>query len=74
MSKAAKELAKEENKTTHSGPTALPELPALGFRNYWYPIIEARRVGRRPIPVRILGEDIVLFPGKGGKVAALLDR
>ncbi|MCH6545960.1 MAG: Rieske 2Fe-2S domain-containing protein [Deltaproteobacteria bacterium] len=74
MSKAAKEIAKEERETTHSGSAAIPELPALGFRNYWYPIIEARRVGRRPIPVRILGEDIVLFPGKGGKVAALLDR
>lgn len=52
----------------------LPDLPALGFPNYWYPIIESRRVGRRPVSVRVLGEDLVLFPGRDGRTAALLDR
>jgi nitrite reductase/ring-hydroxylating ferredoxin subunit len=50
------------------------DLPVLGYRNYWYPVIEARRVKRKAVSVRILGEDIVLFPGKDGRVAALADR
>jgi len=49
-------------------------LPLLGYRNYWYPIVEARRVKRKAVSIRIIGEDIVLFPGKDGKVAALTDR
>ncbi len=57
-----------------AGSAPIPDAPLLGYRNYWYPVVEARRVGRRPISVKILGEDIVLFPGKGGKVAALVDR
>lgn len=51
-----------------------PGLPLLGFRNYWYPLIESRRVKKGPVSVRLLGEDIVLFPGHGGKAAALVDR
>jgi len=49
-------------------------LPELGFRNYWYPIIESRRVKKRPVSVRVLGEDLVLFRGDRGTVAALVDR
>lgn len=56
-----------------SMPT-MPELPLLGYRNYWYPLIEAQKVKRKPVSVRILGEDIVLFPGQDGNVAALVDR
>ena len=61
----------EPNRTAS---TAAPHLPLFGFRNYWYPIIESRRVRNGPVSVRILGEDIVLFPTKDGKVAALVDR
>ena len=50
-----------------------PDLPVLGHRNYWYPIIEARKVRHRPVTVRALGEEIVLFRDLEG-VAALLDR
>jgi len=53
--------------------SAAPGLPALGFRNYWYPVIGSRRVRRRPVPVTILGEDLVLFRSEG-KVGALEDR
>lgn len=49
-------------------------LPELGFRNYWYPIMRARRVKQRPVSVRVMGEDIVLFRADGGKIAALADR
>ena len=50
-------------------------VPKLGYREYWYPAIEARKVGRKaywlfgtrkPTRVKMLGEDIVLFQGKDG--------
>jgi phenylpropionate dioxygenase-like ring-hydroxylating dioxygenase large terminal subunit len=50
-----------------------PDLPALGFRNYWYPIISSGKVRNRPVSVRLLGEDLVLFRS-AGKVTALYDR
>jgi len=61
-------------------------VPMLGYREYWYPAVLARQVGRRsfrslnffgtrtPVRVRMLGEDLVFFPGKDGKIAALWDR
>lgn len=58
-------------------------VPKLGYREYWYPAIKASKVGRRsflffgrrkPVHVKLLGEDIVLFPGKDGKIGALWDR
>jgi phenylpropionate dioxygenase-like ring-hydroxylating dioxygenase large terminal subunit len=49
------------------------DIPKLGFENYWYPIITARELGRKPKPVRLLGRDIVLFRDKE-KIFALDDR
>ena len=49
-------------------------IPKLGLRNYWYPALEARTVGaRRPVKVSMLGEDICLFRGASGQVAAIQD-
>ncbi|HVH82540.1 MAG TPA: aromatic ring-hydroxylating dioxygenase subunit alpha [Stellaceae bacterium] len=48
-------------------------LPALGLRNYWYPVIAAWRLGRKPKAAKVLGEDIVLFRD-GGKLFALGNR
>jgi len=56
------------------GGIAQDLLPVLGFRNYWYPIIEARKVKRGPVPVQLLGDNIVLFRAEGGKLVALSDR
>jgi phenylpropionate dioxygenase-like ring-hydroxylating dioxygenase large terminal subunit len=47
--------------------------PRLGFREYWYPAIEAQRVGRRPVRLTMLGDEIVLFRDRKGGVAALSD-
>jgi phenylpropionate dioxygenase-like ring-hydroxylating dioxygenase large terminal subunit len=55
-------------------PYAGTGLPELGFRNYWYPVLAEWRVGRKPKAVRVLGEDIVLFRDRGGKLYALRDR
>ena len=49
-------------------------VPMLGYREYWYPAIQANKVGKRPVRVKMLGEELVFFRGKGGKVAALWDR
>lgn len=46
---------------------------ALGFRNYWYPVLFARDLGRRPVSITLLGERLVLFR-EGEKVYALQDR
>ncbi|HEY7061826.1 MAG TPA: Rieske 2Fe-2S domain-containing protein [Chloroflexota bacterium] len=45
----------------------------LGFRNYWYPVLFARDLGRKPRSVTICGERIVLVRD-GGRVYALHDR
>ena len=63
-------------------PTAIPKLsgdirpliPTLGLRNYWYPAIAAREVGsRKPVKVSMLGEELCLFRGATGDVAAIQD-
>jgi len=48
-------------------------IPELGFRNYWYPAMTARSLGKKPKAVRLLGENIVVFRDGAG-VYALQDR
>ena len=51
-----------------------PLIPALGLRNYWYPAIAERRVGRRrPVKVSMLGEELCLFRSADGGVVAIQD-
>jgi phenylpropionate dioxygenase-like ring-hydroxylating dioxygenase large terminal subunit len=45
-----------------------------GFANVWTPVELARRLGRRPLRVRVAGQQVVLFRGEGGRPGALLDR
>ena len=45
----------------------------LGFRHYWYPVLESRRLRKRPRAVTLLGEKIVLVRASDG-VHALNDR
>jgi phenylpropionate dioxygenase-like ring-hydroxylating dioxygenase large terminal subunit len=69
-------MIETESPSETANPQALgetPSLPPLGHRNYWYPVVEARRVSKKPISVRVLGEDLVLFRA-GDRVAALADR
>jgi len=47
--------------------------PKLGFREYWYPALEAKQVGRRPVRLAMLGEDLVFFRDGDDRVAALSD-
>jgi nitrite reductase/ring-hydroxylating ferredoxin subunit len=77
----------DEMVTTNSAtPIAAPEktavagvsreqIPALGYRNYWYPAIASKKVGVRPAQVKLLGTDVALFrDAQTGKVHALEDR
>jgi phenylpropionate dioxygenase-like ring-hydroxylating dioxygenase large terminal subunit len=51
-----------------------PLIPKLGLRNYWYPAITDAKVGsRKPVKVSLLGEEICLFRGANGDVAAIQD-
>ena len=74
MSEIAREVVTEAKlRTSSTSSSVVPDLPVLGFRNYWYPVIESRQVRRHPVSVRLLGEDIVLFRSEG-KLGALVDR
>ena len=47
-------------------------IPVRGLREYWYPALPERKVGRRkPVGLKLLGDDLVLFRGKDGRVVAL---
>ena len=49
-------------------------VPPMGFREYWYPALLKKDVGpRKPVCVKMLGEDIVFFRGKQDKIHALFD-
>jgi phenylpropionate dioxygenase-like ring-hydroxylating dioxygenase large terminal subunit len=51
------------------------EIPLLGLRNYWYPAIPGRKVKSKPVPVKLLGEELIFFRDeRDGKVYALEDR
>lgn len=53
---------------------AFDHVPATGYREYWYPALLAREVGKRPKLVKLLGEEVVFFRGKDRRVVALDDR
>jgi phenylpropionate dioxygenase-like ring-hydroxylating dioxygenase large terminal subunit len=58
----------EDGALTHSGPgTALGEY----LRCFWQPVCLAAQLGRVPLPVRIMGEDLVVFRDKRGRVGIL---
>ncbi|MBM3221182.1 MAG: Rieske 2Fe-2S domain-containing protein [Candidatus Rokubacteria bacterium] len=51
-----------------------PLIPPLGLRNDWYPAVRARKVGaRKPMQLSLLGEELCLFRGITGDVAAIQD-
>ena len=49
------------------------EAAVLGFRHYWYPVLESRKLRKRPKAITLLGEKIVLVRDSG-KAYALHDR
>jgi phenylpropionate dioxygenase-like ring-hydroxylating dioxygenase large terminal subunit len=47
---------------------------AEGLADTWTPVALAREVGRRPFPLRVAGQRLVLFRNAEGQVGALVDR
>ncbi len=46
------------------------EIPVLGFRDYWYPVVPVSKISRRgPMLVTLLGTDLCVFFGKRGPAA-----
>ena len=63
---------REAQGSTPLGP--FEYVPPLGYREYWYPGVFKKEVGpKKPVFVKMLGEDIVFFRGKADKVHALFD-
>ncbi len=50
------------------------EKAAKGLRNYWYPVLWARELKKKPKGIKLCGEKIVLHRGKDGRPRALQDR
>lgn len=46
---------------------------ALGFEGFWYPVMFAGRLRKKPIALRLFGEDIMFFRDRG-EAHALHDR
>ena len=46
----------------------------LGFKNYWYPIFSSKSVGRKPVPITVMNEPIVLMRTIEGRARALSDE
>jgi phenylpropionate dioxygenase-like ring-hydroxylating dioxygenase large terminal subunit len=63
--------AREAHGASQVGP--FDYCPKLGFREYWYPAVEARRVRDKPLSLKMLGDDLVLFRDRAGTVVALSD-
>ena len=47
--------------------------PALGLGEFWYPAILDKKVGKKPIRLQMLGEELCFFRNEQGEVSALSD-
>src|SRR5258708_3579180 len=51
------------------------QVPALGYRNYWYPALKSKELRRKPLRRKLLGDDIVFFRECETQTAyAMVDR
>lgn len=49
------------------------ETAAEGFREYWYPVMESRRLAGKPVQIKLLGETVA-FVRENGRAYAIEDR
>ena len=60
--------AREDPELTHTGPgTPCGEY----FRRFWMPVAMSEELGERPVLVRVLGEELVLFRDLSGRLGLL---
>ena len=64
--------AAENGTETQGACEVLVEAPAL--RRYWYVVAESDDIFDAPLPVRLLGEDVVMWRGPDGALVAAPDR
>jgi phenylpropionate dioxygenase-like ring-hydroxylating dioxygenase large terminal subunit len=51
------------------------QIPVLGYRNYWYPAVSAKKIRRNPLQVKLLGAEVVIFrDSRNGAIHAFEDR
>src|SRR5215208_637934 len=41
--------------------SSIDQVPALGYRNYWYPALQSSELRKKLVRLRLLGESIVFF-------------
>jgi nitrite reductase/ring-hydroxylating ferredoxin subunit len=64
-----------DERVTAPVSSSMDQVPALGYRNYWYPAMRAGRLGKRPQHVKLLGDDVVLFRDRRSRTPyAMADR
>jgi phenylpropionate dioxygenase-like ring-hydroxylating dioxygenase large terminal subunit len=78
LPRASETLVAQEEETNREAYNAsqigpFDYCPKLGFREYWYPAVWKKEIGKRPVNLKMLGDELVLFNGKDGKVSALSD-
>ncbi|MBL8379290.1 MAG: aromatic ring-hydroxylating dioxygenase subunit alpha [Burkholderiales bacterium] len=44
------------------------------LRRFWYPVVRTADVADKPVPFRLMGEDIVIWRNAAGQLSALADR
>lgn len=63
--------------TTTTKPTAAgnlrDELPKLGLRNFWWPAAPSKKIGKAPVAIKMLGDELAFFR-EAGKVHAFHNR
>ena len=57
------------------GTTRFPRYDSavLGLEQYWYPVMLSRELRKKPVPIRLFGQEFAFFRD-GGKAYALRDR
>ena len=48
-------------------------VPELGYREYWYPAVEDKLIKRKPVALKLLGEQVVFFRDANDEVSAVSD-
>lgn len=70
----AAQAKKEVREDQASSSKWRDQIPAKGLQEYWYPAVLAKKVGKKkPLAIRLLGENLVLFRNREGNIVALMD-
>lgn len=75
VSTAATDSSTASDSPSVSSPAGLglrDQIPKIGLKEYWYPVIADKQVSaRRGVRRKVLGEDLAFFRGSDGQVAAI---